>query len=156
VVVAISLPRTRRFPIRWFLLAAVLATAVPALLGVGRGEDAAAAKATITLSERSIGLDRSSVLAGGVTFVIRNVGQTTHQLAVVKTDLAADALSLAPRPTEQPLHGEPQLIGGAVEIGGGASREVALDLRAGRYVLVCLEPGHDRSGMHAAFEARWP
>ena len=153
---AISLPRTRRFPIRQLLLAVALATATLAFLGRGGGEHAAPAKATITLSEWSIGLDRSSVPAGGVTFAIRNAGQAIHQLAVVKTDLAADALARAPRPTEQPLRGEPQLIGTTAKVGGGASREVTFDLRAGRYVLLCLEPGHDQSGMHVALEATWP
>lgn len=151
-----SLPWAKRLPIHWLVVGAVLATATLAFLGTGRGEHAAPARATVTLSEWSIGLDRSSVPAGGVTFAIRNAGQATHQLAVVKTDLAADALARAPRPTEQPLRGEPQLIATTAKVGAGTSREATFDLRAGRYVLLCLEPGHDRSGMHVALEATWP
>ena len=153
---ASSLPRAKQLPIRRLAVGAVLAAATLAFLGTGHGEDAAPARATVTLNEWSIGLDRSSVPAGGVTFAIRNAGQRIHQLAVVKTDLAADALARAPRPTEQPLRGEPQLVGTTAKVGGGTSREVTFDLRAGRYVLLCLEPGHDQSGMHVALEARWP
>jgi uncharacterized cupredoxin-like copper-binding protein len=34
--------------------------------------------------------------------------------------------------------------------------ELALDLEAGPYVLICNVPGHYESGMHAAFEVTAP
>lgn len=153
---AISLPWPAQFPIRRAIIGAVLAAAVLAFLGASRGGDAPAMKAMVTVEEWSIGVDRSSVPAGAVTFIVRNAGRLTHQLAIVKSDLAADALALAPRSGGAPLQDGPSPVEGVVEVAGGASREATFDLRAGRYVLICLLPGHERSGMRVALEATWP
>ena len=52
---------------------------------------------TATLGDdMRITLDRYSVPAGDVRFLVSNVGQATHELVVLKTDLAADSLVANP------------------------------------------------------------
>ncbi len=153
---AISLPWPAQFAIRQVIIGAVLAAVVLAFLGLSRGGEAPAMPTTVAVTEWSIGLDRSSVPAGAVTFTVRNAGRLTHQLAIVKSDRAADALALAHGPAGVPPLDGPSPIEGIVEVAGGVSREATFDLRAGRYVLICLLHGNEQNGMRVALEAAWP
>ncbi|MCW2924364.1 MAG: heme/copper-type cytochrome/quinol oxidase, subunit 1 [Thermoleophilia bacterium] len=89
-----------------------------------------------------------SVAAGTVTFSVRNKGSMPHELVVLKTDLDPGKL--------------PEGDGGkAKEVGrvahvpqmtpGSATQYVTLDLKPGKYVLLCNVPGHYGLGQYAAF-----
>ncbi|MCW2950654.1 MAG: hypothetical protein JWN41_1667, partial [Thermoleophilia bacterium] len=87
--------------------------------------------------------------SGAVTFAVTNKGSMPHELVVLKTDTPAGKL--------------PAGEGGAAkEIGrvghvpqmtpGSATQYLTLDLKPGKYVLLCNVPGHYSLGQYVAFE----
>jgi uncharacterized cupredoxin-like copper-binding protein len=134
--------------------------------GVSSPSAAGAAKSTVnvTLQEFAVIPDAASVPAGTVNFVVKNTGpEDVHELVVIKTDLAADALPVDKdgKVTED-VEGI-TLIGEVEDIEVGASKEAALELTAGKYVLLCnilqTEPdgsleAHYKVGMRTAFEVK--
>jgi hypothetical protein len=91
-----------------------------------------------------------TVSAGTVVFHISNKGPSTHELVVVRTDLPADGLPITADglsiDEESPkLRG----IGEDPDLDIGASKDLVLRLRPGRYVLFCNLEGHYLGGMHA-------
>lgn len=106
----------------------------------------------VELSEFAVAADASSVEEGTVTFNVDNVGSFGHELIVVRTDLAADAL---------PTAGEGQADEAQLDVvaearppfDGGTSMTLTADLSAGNYLLVCnifndqFPPGHYGRGM---------
>jgi uncharacterized cupredoxin-like copper-binding protein len=94
-------------------------------------------------------LDRGEVPAGPVTFRVRNDSRdTVHEFLVVRTDLAPDRLPLTKagdRVDERKLKGVKEL--GDLEPGKAGA--LTLDLKPGRYVVFCNQPGHFEHGMHA-------
>lgn len=85
-----------------------------------------------------------SVEAGLIRFNVFNEGAVIHELVIVRTDTAADAL-----PVESGLAVEADLdvIGEVEEVPGGESRSATFQLDAGRYLLICNVPGHYQLGM---------
>ena len=110
----------------------------------------------VQLAEFTLTPDRTTVGAGAITFNVQNGGSFPHELLVIRTDLAPDAL---------PTAGEGQAdeaqvtVVGEVRppVDGGSSGSVTLNLGAGNYVLICnvfndqFPPGHYGRGMSAAF-----
>ena len=130
--------------------------ALVALLGVFAPALASAdGTVGVELAEFSVTPDTATVEEGAVTFNVNNVGSFGHELVVVRTDLAADALTEA---------GEGQADEAALEVvgevrpalGSGESQTVTLNLAAGNYALICnifnpdFAPGHYGRGMSAA------
>lgn len=150
--------RTRASMVRLLAVAAGLAL-VSGLLLVGCGDDdddASAASATVvnvTEADGTITLDAASSDSGNVEFKIQNTGELTHELVVLKTDLAEDALPLNADGTAVDQSGEGvEEIGERESIAAGSDADLALDdLESGKYVLICNVPGHYGLGMHAAF-----
>ena len=111
---------------------------------------------SVELAEFSITAGASTVEAGAVTLNVDNVdnvGSFGHELLVVRTDLAADALPSGPGDGQAD---ESQLdVVGEVRpaFDGGTSQTVTLNLEAGSYVLICnifndaFPPGHYGRGM---------
>ncbi len=157
---------------RWFMLAGVLAAMValavvvaacsddddgdgaPATAEPGATEPADTEPADqgtlvdVTMAEFTVTLLVDTVSAGTVKFVVRNTGAIDHNLRVIKTDLAPDAL-----PTDAGLADEGQLevVATTEDFGPGESRDVSADLEPGSYVLICNIVGHYQSGMTVAF-----
>ncbi len=102
----------------------------------------------VTMTEFSVTSLVDTVPAGTVKFVVRNTGAIDHNLRVIKTDLAPDAL-----PTDAGEADESQLdvIASTEDFGAGESRDVSADLEPGSYVLICNFVGHYQSGMTVAF-----
>lgn len=124
------------------------ATAAPASGAAGSGGASVAA----TLTEFKIELAAASATTGPVTFKITNGGKTVHEFVVFKTDLAADKLPLATDGTEVDEAGAGiTLVDEAEDIAIGASPSLAVDLPAGKYVVICNLPAHYTSGMRAVF-----
>jgi uncharacterized cupredoxin-like copper-binding protein len=99
---------------------------------------------------------RASVPAGQVSFVARNMGGDVHELVVLP--LAAGqpagvrALGANDRVSEAGSLGEASRSCGAGAGDGiepGAAGWVTIDLKPGRYELVCNIRGHYRAGMYA-------
>jgi uncharacterized cupredoxin-like copper-binding protein len=105
----------------------------------------------VTLSDFKIELSDTSTPAGTVTFKFDNKGPSVHEFVVFETDLAPDALptddagDVAETDTFAPVD-EREDIGV-----GKSADDLAIDLTAGKYVVICNVPAHYRQGMRAAF-----
>ena len=132
---------------------------VLALVAVGCGSDddsssgdgATGTSVSVDLTDMAIAPDTTSVSAGSVTFDAHNSGPSTHELVVVKTDLAADAL---PESEEGRVDEEGEgveFIGEIEEFASGLDESGTYDLAAGSYVLFCNLPGHYLQGMTIGF-----
>ncbi len=89
--------------------------------------------------------------AGEITFKVRNEGSGSHNLVIIRTDLAADALPFAFDGTsfvDEEAAGEK--IGEIEQFRGEGAVEVgSFTLTAGRYVLICNLSTHYEKGMFA-------
>lgn len=126
----------------------------------------AASTVKVTLQEFAVVPDVASVPAGTVTFVATNAGpDDVHELVVIKWDLAVDDLPVdADGKVTEDVAGVTS-IGEVEDVEIGATKEVALPLEAGKYVLICnilqTEPdgsleAHYQVGMRTAFEVTAP
>jgi uncharacterized cupredoxin-like copper-binding protein len=96
---------------------------------------------------RGFTLSRDQVQAGRITFRIKNIStDEVHEVLVVKTDLAPDAFPLEPggtRVDEKKL----KVLKDLGDLKPGHAHTVTVDLKPGRYVLLCNQPGHFKAGM---------
>ncbi|MDA0365373.1 MAG: sulfocyanin-like copper-binding protein [Chloroflexi bacterium] len=109
---------------------------------------AAASPVEATLTDFAIALSKDSAPAGLVTFAAKNDGATPHELVVIKSDLAPDALPVADGKVDEAAM---DFIGEIEEFPVGESQTGAFELDAGKYILICNVAGHYQLGMHAAF-----
>ena len=128
----------------------MLATlAVAAALVVSCSAAAKGGTVNATLTEMKIVLDRTSIPAGPITFVVKNNGTMEHELVVIQTDLAEDKL---PPDVEEPGKvDETGNVGETGEIKAGESKSFTITIPAGHYVIMCNEVGHYAAGMHLTF-----
>ena len=103
---------------------------------------------TVELTDYALSAAPGTVPAGHVVFAVRNRSSMAHELPVLRTDLAPNAL-----PMENGKAKEDGKAGGLPNIAGGVSRKLVLELPAGRYVLICNVVGHYQLGMRAALTA---
>ena len=106
------------------------------------------------LSDMKVSVDRASVPAGDVTFLIRNNGSIVHELVLLKTGARFDALP--PNPDEATKAFEDIHIGETGEMDIGAFGAFDAILGPGHYVLLCNEPGHYMAGMSIDFTVTDP
>jgi uncharacterized cupredoxin-like copper-binding protein len=131
--------------------ALLIALALTAACGGSPGTAATGAPGdgTIVTTERdfAITLEETSTPAGSVTFDITNDGPSTHEFAVIRTDLAADALPVSgPTVTETDL----DLVDEVEDIAPGVGTSLSVDLQPGAYVVICNVEGHYGAGMRAS------
>ncbi|MBC7644948.1 MAG: cbb3-type cytochrome c oxidase subunit I [Thermoleophilia bacterium] len=89
-----------------------------------------------------------SVAAGTVTFAVRNAGSMPHLLVVLKTDTPAAELPQG----DGGLAKETGRVAAVEQMAPGSPIQyVTLDLKPGKYVLLCNVPGHYSLGQYAAF-----
>jgi hypothetical protein len=131
--------------------------------GGGGGGAGAGGTVSVTLQEWAVVPAQSSVGAGSVTFDIKNDGpEHPHELMVIRTDLAPDALPTMPDGAVDERGEGIEIIGEIEEFPSGETRSATFDLDPGSYVLVCNvmpEEGehggevgpHYKMGMFAAF-----
>lgn len=111
--------------------------------------------ATIDLTEFAIQPQRTSAMPGTVTFHVRNTGELTHELLVIRTDLPHAQL---PRRDDLLGADESQLdiVGRIDPIEPGDDADLTLDLERGSFVLICNlasdSTSHYLSGMYDRFE----
>ncbi len=98
------------------------------------------------LKEYTVGLTSSTVKAGTVTFIARNIGSSAHDLIVLRTDLAPDKIAIDAQTQKAKEDGR---AGGVEEVPPGANRNLRIDLPAGHYVVICNVPTHYQLGMRA-------
>ena len=102
-----------------------------------------------TLTDMLLTVDRSTISAGPVTFVVKNSGLVAHELVLIHTDVAQDKLALNPDEAGKVI--ETGNLGETGDMSGGESKTFTVTLPAGHYVLMCNMVGHYMSGMHIAF-----
>lgn len=108
-----------------------------------------------TLSDAmTITLDRYTVPAGYVRFLVTNAGASTHELVVLKTGLAADKLEANPDVAGKVA--EEVHMGETGDVAGGRFNGLELQLGPGSYVIICNEIGHYTAGMRIAFTVIQP
>lgn len=107
-------------------------------------DKAAAAKADvkITLGDMWVKSDKTSVKAGKLTFAVANEGATVHGMAFAAVPVKVEGGTLE----------ESQLIGKGKDLEAGASETITVDLKPGKYEIVCHIAGHYAAGQKLAFE----
>ncbi|MDP9320284.1 MAG: cupredoxin domain-containing protein [Chloroflexota bacterium] len=126
--------------------------AVAAALVVGCAAAATPAKGgtvNATLTEMKIALDKTSLPAGPITFVVKNSGTVVHELVVLQTDVAED--KLVPDAAQAGKVVETGNLAETGDVNAGESKSFTVTLPAGRYVLMCNQVGHYAGGMHLTF-----
>ncbi len=100
---------------------------------------------------QGVTLSTDHVKPGKVLFKVKNIStDEDHELLLVKTDLAPDALPM----DKDGVRVEEDKLEGLKELGDvhpGKSRDTTLTLKAGKYLLFCNEAGHFKAGMYATF-----
>lgn len=131
------------------LVLSSLALASLLLIGCSTGL-AATAPATVSVIANEWGFTpgSSSVQAGQVALEVVNQGLAAHEVVVLRTDLAADALLVEANGAEvnESALGQ-QVVGEVEDVGSGQTKSLTLELTPGRYVLICNLPGHYKAGM---------
>ncbi len=106
---------------------------------------------TATLTDFKVALSKTTVSAGPVTFDITNAGPSIHELVVLKTKIPAG--KLPPNAEEagkvQEESGSIGHIGEQGDMVAGATATLTLDLKPGKYQIVCNLAGHYAAGMYA-------
>ena len=99
---------------------------------------------TVVATEYAFKLSSETVKAGKTKLVLENAGKIEHEVVVLKTDAAADALEESGGEVL-----EDTSVGEVSETAAGAEKSETLDLEAGHYVLVCNISGHYGLGMRS-------
>jgi plastocyanin len=87
-----------------------------------------AAGSPILVSTREFAFDPSTltVVAGAVTFHVKNVGSQTHEFEILRGEQVVDEVE---------------------DLVPGLEKDLTVTLEAGDYTYVCRLPGHEESGM---------
>lgn len=105
---------------------------------------------SLTESDWVVSASPDSTEAGEITFAVSNVGSILHNLRVIRTDLAADALPLDSTGLEVDEN-EVNVVAEAGDLLPDESEDVVATLDAGSYVLICNIAGHYDAGMSLSF-----
>ena len=108
---------------------------------------------TVTLDTGfSISVPQNTMPAGPIIFEVTNIDPLfTHNLRVIKTDLAPDGLPLSGSVVDE---AQVNVVTSTADLAAVAGSEStpAVDLAPGNYVLICNIVGHYTSGMYLAFQ----
>lgn len=128
-----------------------------AAAAAGSGESAAGGAAAEVQATLDVALGEffvnvaSESSAGGTEFNVMNEGAVPHNLRVIRSDLAEDALPVAGGVVDE---AQVEILASTADLNGGESASVTATLEAGAYVLICNVPGHYQLGMHAALNVQ--
>lgn len=102
----------------------------------------------VQASEMKFTLTSDTAPAGRVTFNATNTGKVDHEMVVIKTETPAGDL-----PVEDGEVDEAGAIGeiGPEDLKPGAGSSLKLEMKAGRYAIICALPGHYQAGMYTDF-----
>lgn len=104
-------------------------------------------RVAVSLSEWKVNPSIAEIPAGPVVFDVANAGTQAHEMLVVRSDAASDALPVVDGRIEE---SSIDSLGEVAETEAGASGTLRLEAIAkGHYILLCNVPGHYAQGMHA-------
>ncbi|HEC10114.1 MAG TPA: hypothetical protein ENI86_11210 [Acidimicrobiales bacterium] len=143
----------------WSLIAvlfgAMLLLAACGDSGDGDSSDSASGggtKVDVELKEWSVTPTPDSASAGTVDFTARNTGTIEHEMVIVRTDLAPDALPTIDSGNRVDENSDEfEVIGEIAEFEAGSTESAGFDLEPGNYVLFCNIEGHYKAGMNTGF-----
>lgn len=92
---------------------------------------------TATLVEYAIQLSKMPGNARSVTFNVKNIGATEHELVVLKTDFAATDLPTKNDGSVDEAGTGVTNVGETGDMPAGGSKPLTVDLQPGHYVLIC-------------------
>ena len=107
-----------------------------------------ASKLAVRLTEYKIET-RGEATETVTKLVAQNTGTVTHDLKLVRTDLASDAL---PRKDADVDEGKLDILAKKTDIKRRDKVTLDVKLQAGSYVLFCNVSGHYQLGMHTGFK----
>ena len=160
--------RLLHLPVRILLavaisIAAVAALGALALASGGEGDDGVF---TIELGDGAIGAEAPTSPSGRQVLAVANVGSREHEIVIVRTRRAPDAIPVG-------LHGVSPSLAGEVVVGEDhaaaghehapgtvlglrphGSRRYQVDLAPGTYVVLCQTDNHYLEGERTSFEVR--
>jgi uncharacterized cupredoxin-like copper-binding protein len=141
------------------LLAAAMAWCAALLVTACSGGDSAPAtpklKAVeVRLGEYTLVPSIADASSGSVAFEAKNGGLREHELVVVRTDLAPDALTVVGSQVDEQASGLAVAHISTTDLQPGKSAIVSVNLAAGQYVLICNVATHYQLGMRAGFTVR--
>ncbi len=112
----------------------------------------------ITLQEFAVVPGATSAAAGSITFEATNNGpEDDHELVVIRTDLAPDALPTNDNGSVNEEGEGVEAIDEIPEFAPGETQSLTVDLEAGAYALICNvyteseQESHYQEGMRVAF-----
>lgn len=111
---------------------------------------AGATPVTVALAkgrEFTIAPDAPSAPAGKVTFTVTNYGKMTHEMVIVPSP-AGGGKALA---KADGTANETGALGETKDVPAGGTKSFAVDLKPGKYILLCNLPGHFAGGMWVEF-----
>jgi hypothetical protein len=119
------------------------------------GSTPSASAVEVTLREWAMVAAPTSVPHGTVTFLARNDGPNdVHELMIIRTDLDPSALPIDEHRAVVESAGGIEVVADLEDIPVGGMRDVTLDLKRGRYVLLCNVYSADEDEAHYA-EGMW-
>ena len=139
---------------RWTVGSAALAVIVivaSACAAAGPADTSEVPSLYVDVSDFKLVTDHPTIAAGHVVVGIRNHASMLHELVVIKTDLAPDQLPVDGATAKAKEDGK---VGELLNIAGGASRKLVLELIPGKYVLICNVAGHYQLGMRVGLEVQ--
>ena len=125
----------------------------------GKTPASAQSEVAVTLVEYKVVPVPASVPAGSVTFNAKNIGGATHELHVIKTDLAPEALPTKADGSVDEEAAGVTMVDHVTDIAAGSEKSLTVTLEPGTYVLICnvvqttsgTTISHYAQGMRVAF-----
>lgn len=100
----------------------------------------------ITMAEHTLTLSLHTAPHGVVTFVLGNPSTVPHEIDIVKTLLAPNALPTKPNGQFNEHTAQARVMKEAVKVKPGTTRTFTARLAAGHYVIIDNLPGHYHDG----------
>lgn len=113
-----------------------------AVCGGGGGGTSGGTGIALEMKEWTVAPSKTTLPAGSTTFNVKNTGSTAHDLIILKTDAAPDAL-----PQVDAKAKEEGRVAGIEALNPGGSKDLTADLKPGKYLFICNQPGHYALGM---------
>jgi uncharacterized cupredoxin-like copper-binding protein len=108
----------------------------------------------VQLAEFSVQANPASAAAGQVTFQASNTGALPHELIIIKTNTAPDALPVSGAVVDEAAAGEKIGEISESQLPGGGQAQGTFAVTAGSYVLICNIPAHYQAGMRTGFQVQ--
>jgi len=118
----------------------MLALLLVPVLGACGGGGTSGGKVDVRLTDYDVILSETSVSAGKVELVVDNAGGFVHELLVVRSDLAIDALPETADGRFDEQGAGVTIVASADDIPAGAVTTIAETLDPGGYYLICNRP----------------